>query len=160
MIHDFDVVIAGGGPAGSSTANFLRQKQRKVLVLEREKFPRFHIGESLLPFGNDVWKALGVFEKMDARYIHKPGARFIHEESGTDFTYYFDSAIRPGRPYAFQVKRAEFDQMLLDHAASLGAEVRQETHVDDVQFTDHGVRVTATGTKGRTYQVMAPLFVD
>ena len=122
MNFDFDVVIAGGGPAGSSTANFLRQKDRSVLVLEREKFPRFHIGESMLPFANDIWKELGVFEKMDASYIHKPGAQFIHEESGAEFTYYFDTAIRPGRPYAFQVKRAEFDKMLLDHAASLGAD--------------------------------------
>jgi flavin-dependent dehydrogenase len=160
MKHEYDVVIAGGGPAGSSTANFLCQRGRRVLVLERERFPRFHIGESMLPFSNDIWKELGVFDKMDATYIHKPGARFIHEESGTDFTYYFDSAIRPGRPYAFQVKRAEFDQMLLDHAASLGAEVRQETRVEDVQFDEDGVTVSATGSDGCTYQVTAPLFVD
>ena len=64
MRYDFDVIIAGGGPAGSSTANYLRQRGRSVLVLEREKFPRFHIGESLLPFGNDIWKELGVFEAM------------------------------------------------------------------------------------------------
>jgi flavin-dependent dehydrogenase len=159
MNYDFDVVVAGGGPAGSSTANFLRQKNRSVLVLEREKFPRFHIGESLLPFGNDMWKALGVFEKMDALYIHKPGARFIHEESGADFTYYFDTSIRPGRPYAFQVKRADFDKMLLDHAASLGAVVRQETRVEDVEFRADGVVVSAA-SNGSTYQVRAPLFVD
>jgi flavin-dependent dehydrogenase len=159
MKYDFDAVIAGGGPAGSSTANFLRQRNRSVLVLEREKFPRFHIGESLLPFGNDVWKELGVFEKMDATYIHKPGARFIHEESGADFTYYFDTAIRPGRPYAFQVKRAEFDKMLLEHAESLGAVVRQETRVEDVEFGSDGVTVRALGPDGR-YAVTAPIFVD
>jgi flavin-dependent dehydrogenase len=158
--YDFDVIIAGGGPAGSSTANFLQQKGRRALVLERERFPRFHIGESLLPFANDVWKELGVFDKMDARYIHKPGARFIHEESGADFTYYFDTAIRPGRPYAFQVKRGEFDQMLLDHAASLGAEVRQQTEVRDVAFATDGVTVSAVGEGGQAYTVRAPVFVD
>src|SRR6185295_16417288 len=109
MKYQYDVIVAGGGPAGSSTANFLRQRNRSVLVLEREKFPRFHIGESLLPFCNDVWKDLGVYEKMETSYIRKPGAVFVHEESGAQFTYYVDTAIRPGRPWAFQVKRSEFD---------------------------------------------------
>ena len=103
-----------------------------MLVIEREKFPRFHIGESMLPFSNDIWKELGVYDQLDATYIHKPGARFIHEESGADFTYYFDTAIRPGRPYAFQVKRADFDKLLLDRAVELGAELREETRVEEV----------------------------
>jgi flavin-dependent dehydrogenase len=160
MHYDFDVVVAGGGPAGSSTANFLRQRRRRVLVLEREKFPRFHIGESLLPFGNEVWRELGVLEKMDALYIHKPGAKFIHEESGAAFTYYFDQAIRPDNPYAYQVKRADFDKMLLDHAASLGADVRDQTAVEDVTFSADGVTVRAAAVDGKRYQVSAPLFVD
>jgi flavin-dependent dehydrogenase len=159
MNYDYDVLVAGGGPAGSSTANFLRQKNRSVLVLEREKFPRFHIGESMLPFSNDIWKELGVYELMDANYIHKPGARFIHEESGADFTYYFDTSIRPGRPYAFQVKRAEFDKMLLDKAASLGAVVREETKVEDVSFHGDGVIVKAV-SDGKRFEVRAPMFVD
>jgi flavin-dependent dehydrogenase len=160
MNYDFDAIIAGGGPAGSSTANYLRQKGRSVLVLEREKFPRFHIGESLLPFGNDIWRELGVYEQMNASFIHKPGAHFIHEESGAEFTYYFDTAIRPGRPYAFQVKRADFDQMLLRRAAELGAVVREETKVQDVQFLADGVTVSAVGPDGAAYQVSAPIFVD
>jgi flavin-dependent dehydrogenase len=159
MKFDFDVIVAGGGPAGSTTANFLRQKKRTVLVLEREQFPRFHIGESLLPFGNEIWRELGVLEKMDARYIHKPGAKFIHEESGAEFTYYFDNAIRGGHPYAFQVKRADFDTMLLEHAQSLGADVRQQTLVEDVHFDSDGVTVRARGSDG-SYTVRAPVFVD
>src|SRR5438105_6495822 len=98
MNHDFDVVVAGGGPAGSSTANFLRQKKRSVLVLEREKFPRFHIGESMLPFSNDVWRELGVFEKMDAQYFHKPGAKFIHEESAPSSPTTSTSRSAPATP--------------------------------------------------------------
>ncbi len=160
MNEAFDVVIAGGGPAGSSSANYLRQKGRTVLVLEREKFPRFHLGESLLPFGNDIWKELGVFDQMNERFIHKPGARFIHEESGAEFTYYFDTAIRGGRPYAFQVKREEFDLMLLDRARELGAVVREETKVTDVKFNPDGVVVSAVGKDGVAYQVSAPLFMD
>ena len=160
MNHEFDVVVAGGGPAGSSTANFLRQRGRTVLVLEREEFPRFHIGESMLPFANDVWRELGVFDKLDAQYIHKPGAKFVHEESGAEFTYCFDQSIRPGNPYAYQVKRADFDKMLLDHAASLGAEVRQKTRVDDVAFAADGVTVHASGPDGAAYAVRAAVFVD
>ncbi len=158
-MFDFDVIIAGGGPGGSSTANFLRQKKRSVLVLERARFPRFHIGESMLPFSNDIWRELGVFEKMNERYIHKPGAKFIHEESGAEFTYYFDSAISPGRPYAFQVKRAEFDQMLLEHAESLGAEVRQESKVERVDFNPDGV-IVHVSAGDKKYSVTAPMFVD
>ena len=159
MDHDYDVIIAGGGPAGSSTANFLRQKGRTVLVLEREKFPRFHIGESLLPFANDVWKELGVLDAMDQMFIHKPGALFVHEESGAEFTYYFDTAIRPGRPYAFQVKRAELDQLLLDKARSLGADVREQHKVLDVSFLDEGVVVSALGPEG-ALEARAAMFVD
>jgi flavin-dependent dehydrogenase len=159
MKFDCDVIIAGGGPAGSSTANFLRQKNRSVIVLERETFPRFHIGESMLPFSNDIWRELGVFEKIDARYQHKPGAKFIHEESGAEFTYYFDDAIRGGNPYAFQVKRADFDDMLLRHAESLGADVREASSVDDVRIDGGGVTVDVS--KGDTrYQLRAPMFVD
>ena len=77
MMEEFDVIVAGGGPAGSSMANFLRQRGRSVLVLEREQFPRFHIGESLLPFANDIWKELGVFETMDAA-LHPQARREVH----------------------------------------------------------------------------------
>jgi flavin-dependent dehydrogenase len=160
MKHDFDVVVAGGGPGGSSAANFLRQRGRSVLVLERARFPRFHVGESLLPLGNDLWRALGVFDELERRFLRKPGACFIHEESGAALTYYFEDAIRPGNPYAFQVKRAEFDQLLLDHARSLGAEVREETKVEDVTFSPDGIVARCAGADGRSYDVSAAVFVD
>src|SRR6478672_9556250 len=105
MDTNFDVIVAGGGPAGSSVANFLRQKGRSVLVLEREKFPRFHIGESLLPFANDVWKELGVYEHIDldtdirSLISVQPNAwwfRTAHHELG--HAYYFMSSSRPEVP--------------------------------------------------------------
>jgi flavin-dependent dehydrogenase len=159
MMEEFDVIVAGAGPAGSSVANLLRQRGRSVLVLERARFPRFHIGESLLPFANDLWKELGVFETMNQRFLHKPGAKFVHEESGEVFTYYFDTAIRPGRPYAFQVKRAEFDLMLLERAVELGAVIRQETSVFDVRVVSDGVVVTCCQGE-HEYQVRGRMFVD
>ena len=76
MTHDFDVVIAGGGPAGSSVAKLLRQKGRSVLVLERDRFPRFHIGESLLPMGTPILEALGVLDRVHAIGVVKRGADF------------------------------------------------------------------------------------
>lgn len=160
----YDAIVAGGGPAGSSTAAFLRQRGRRVLLLEREQFPRFHLGESLLPFASDLFKELGVFEEIDGRYLHKPGARVVHEESGTAFTYYFDTAIRGGRPYAYQVPRADFDHLLLKNAERLGAEVREQTEVRDVVF--HPDRVTVQAREApscgreRTYTEEAAMFVD
>ena len=169
----YDAIVAGGGPAGSTTAAFLRKRGRTVLVLERERFPRFHLGESMLPFSNDLFAELGVLEEIDRRYIHKPGARIIDEASGATFTYYFDTAIRDGRPYAYQVPRADFDQLLLDNARRLGAEVREEAEVREVAFLPDRVRVRVRpspspsepggekrGDGGGEYTVEALMFVD
>ena len=116
-----------------------------------ERFPRFHLGESLLPFGNDLYRELGVFDEIDGRFIHKPGARFIHEDSGQSFTYYFDTAIEAGRPYAYQVPRAEFDKLLLDNSRRLGAEVREETTVRKLRVLPGHVEVDAAGPDGAEY---------
>lgn len=156
----YDVIIAGGGPAGSSTANYLAQCGRSVLVLEREQFPRFHVGESLLPYSNAHWEALGVLAAMEARFQHKPGARFVDEGSGAHFTYYFDSAVRPGPTHAFHVKRAEFDQLLLERAREVGVEVREQTLVTNVEVEPDRVRVRAKGPDGAAYAVEGRMFVD
>ncbi len=159
MRFDYDVIIAGGGPAGSSTANFLRQRGRSVLLLEKEKFPRFHIGESLLPFSNEIWSELGVLDDLKAHMMHKPGAHFVNEETGVEFTYYFKDAIRGDYPHAFQVKRAIFDKLLLDRARVVGAEVRESTRVRDVRIATNGVTVDFVGPSG-SGSATAPLFVD
>ncbi len=167
-----DVIVAGGGPAGSATASFLRKHGRSVLLLERERFPRFHIGESLLPFAKDLWEELGVLEEIDRRFIHKPGARFIHNESGEEFTYYFNNAVRPGCPYAYEVQRGEFDDLLLHNARKLGAEVHEESEVRDVVFHPErhsaspgaidgpGVSVRVQPKDGDEYTALAQVFVD
>ena len=156
----YDVIVAGGGPAGSTTASYLRKRGRSVLVLEKEQFPRFHIGESLLPFCGEIWDELELSAEMARRFIVKPGARFIHNESGAEFTYYFASAIRPDHPFAYEVQRSEFDQMLLDNSARLGAEVRYRTEVRDVEFRPDRVQVTARREDGSEYQVDSQMFVD
>lgn len=158
--HDVDVIVAGGGPAGSTTASFLRRLGRSVLVLEREQFPRFHIGESLLPCAGDIWDELGLKDEMHRRFIVKPAARFIHNESRSEFTYYFANAIRPDYPYAYEVPRDEFDHMLLERSRELGADVRYQHEVRDMDVQADGVRVQVQPNDGAAYSVRAQVFVD
>ena len=157
---NYDVIVAGGGPAGSTTASFLRMRGLRVLVLEREQFPRFHIGESLLPCAGEIWDELGLADRLRERFILKPAARFIHNESGAEFTYYFKNAVRPDHPYAYEVQRDEFDQMLLERSMELGAEVRYKSEVREVDFPARGVQVTVREEGGRTYTERARFFVD
>ena len=158
--NSFDVIVAGGGPAGSTTASFLRMLGRSVVVLEKERFPRFHLGESLLPCGGEVWDELGISDEMKQRYILKPGARFIHNESGLTQTYYFEEAIRPDHPFAYEVPRADFDNLLLRRSEALGAVVREETLVRDVHFDADGVSVTLRDQDGQSESLRAKMFVD
>lgn len=158
--YDVDVVVAGGGPAGSTTASFLRRHGRSVLVLEREQFPRFHIGESLLPCAGEIWDELGLKEEMQRRFIVKPAARFIHNESGEQFTYYFSEAIRPDYPYAYEVPRDEFDHLLLERSRELGADVRYQHEVRDVSVQSDAAVVDVRAADGSTYTVRAQMFVD
>jgi len=157
----YDAVIIGGGPGGSTVATLLARAGRKVLVVEREKFPRFHVGESLLPFSLPIFDRLGVHEKIRAAgYMEKYGAFFWNEDNGTTRPVVFAEARDPRHPKAYQVKRADFDDLLLKHAASCGAEVREETAVEDVLFEGNravGVRVkSANGSE----DIRAKIVVD
>lgn len=124
----FDVAIAGGGPSGSVCAATLVQRGLRVLVLEKTKFPRFHLGESLLPNSLPVLAAIGALPEIEARFIWKYGARF-HDDQGpkrrTD-RFEFANAWHAELDHAFQVPRGEFDQLLLEHARNAGADVREE----------------------------------
>jgi flavin-dependent dehydrogenase len=133
MPEVYDAVVIGGGPGGSTVATALSRAGRSVLVLEREKFPRFHVGESLLPYSLPILDRLGVHEKVRAAgYQQKYGAFFWNESNGTTRPVVFADARNPNHPMAYQVKRADFDDLLLRHSASCGAEVREETAVEDV----------------------------
>ena len=122
----YDTIIIGGGPGGSTAGTYLAMAGQKVLVLEKEVFPRFHIGESLLPFGNDVLKETGVWPKIEAAgFQPKYGAEFFVGNGSRWQRFWFARGLVPGYGQTFQVERAQFDQVLLDHAASCGCEVRQ-----------------------------------
>jgi len=136
----YDVAIIGGGPAGSTAATLLARAGRRVVVFEREKFPRFHIGESLLPFSMKAFKRMDLLDKFEkAGFLRKYGGEFFSACGNDGVKFYFKDAYRSQTDHSFQVTRAEFDKLLLDHAAESGAEIRNQTTVEQVNFEKDGV---------------------
>src|SRR5436189_5716892 len=139
----YDAAIVGGGPAGSTAAALLARAGRRVVVFEREKFPRFHIGESLLPFSMNAFTRLGLHEKfLSAGFIKKYGGEIRGACSDTGTKFYFKDGYRSQTDHAYQVTRGDFDKVLLDHAAESGAEVHEETSVNRVEFSADGVSLS------------------
>ena len=130
----YDVAIIGGGPAGSTAATLLSKAGRRVIVLERDKFPRFHIGESLLPFSMQTFTRLGLQEKLRAGFLEKFGGEIAEAGGEKAAKFYFKDGFGSRTDRSYQVTRSKFDKMLLDHAAESGAEVREETCVDERRF--------------------------
>lgn len=130
----YEVIVVGGGPGGSTLGSCLARLGRDVLVLERERFPRFHIGESLLPKSREIFRKLDLEATLDQHFLRKYGARFIDAESGRASAYPFADAFDSQYEYAYEVSRDEFDLLLLEHSAKLGAEVRQRWEVSEIVF--------------------------
>ncbi len=136
-------VVIGGGPAGSTAAALLAKAGRKVLVLERDTFPRFHVGESLIPYGNDVLRELGLWDKLErGGFMPKRGAEFTLGNAAGRQRFYFARNLPAGYGQTFQVERARFDQLLLEHAAEQGAVVRQQAKVAEIAVDRAGARVS------------------
>lgn len=144
-----DVIIVGGGPAGSTAGALLAHEGLDVLVIEREKFPRFHIGESLLPIDLPVFERLG-FSPKGLPSVYKSGADFLNERSGEFGRFAFSEGLEGTPSHAWQVERSVFDHGLLERARALGAEVREETRVTDIRIGTDGVEVDSTGQRSGT----------
>lgn len=132
-----DVIVIGGGPAGTTAATLLAQQGLTVTLLERERFPRFQIGESLLPYNNDLFTRLGVTDQLvKGDFFPKYGAYFVTGDGAIGYRFRFDQRLRDPYRRSFQVKRAEFDHLLLRNAEKHGVDVRQETAVTSVDLSD------------------------
>jgi flavin-dependent dehydrogenase len=157
----YDVAIIGGGPAGSTAATLLARAGRRVVMLERDKFPRFHIGESLLPFSMKAFTRMNLHEKfLRAGFMKKYGGEFFSACCDKGIKFYFEDAYQSKTDHSYQVTRADFDKLLLDHAAENGAEVREETSVESVDFSDDYVDLSLKAKDATTGKIRARYLID
>lgn len=147
---DFDVIVIGGGPGGSSAAAYARKNNLRTLLVEKLEFPRFRIGESMLPTVNAILRETGAWPKIEAAgFIPKYGALFYLANGPGEKEVDFRNSLVPGLESTVQVERAKFDAILLDHARSLGAEVRMQTTVRGLVSDGEGNRVDIESPAGK-----------
>lgn len=158
---DCDVLVIGGGPGGSSAAAFARLRGLSVCLAERDQFPRFHIGESLLPMGNAVLRASGAWPKIEsAGFVRKYGAEFMLADGSAVKEVVFANGSIPGLDWTFQVERSRFDSILLEHARSLGADVRMGATVRALSPSRDSVTATLARKDGPDASITARWVVD
>jgi FADH2-dependent halogenase len=158
---DYDVIIIGCGPGGSSAATFLARAGRRVLVLEKEIFPRFHIGESLLPCNQTILREMGVLPELQkSDFPRKFGAQFCLGNGTINTRFIFGDGKFNREPETFQVERARFDHILLKHARSCGAEIREGWQVTRFTPAEDSVTVEANSPDGQPQKFTAKYLID
>jgi len=155
-----DVIVVGGGPAGSTAATLLARRGWSVVLLERDRHPRFHIGESLLPMNLPILARLGVLEATGSIGVLKRGADFPAPTPEGYNVFRFERALDDSGTHAYQVRRDEFDQLLFDNASAAGAQSFQERRVARVEITRDGVAVEGDGADGGAFRCRARYLVD
>src|SRR4028118_1958316 len=155
----YDVIVIGGGPAGSTAAALLAEKGRDVLLLEKERFPRYHIGESLMPFCYFTFQRLGVVDWIkNSAFPKKYSVQFVREDGMISQPFYFFQHLEHDASTTWQVERSDLDLMLLNNARTKGADVREETPVTRL-LKENGavVGVEVKGHNGEPQKFRAPL---
>lgn len=156
-----DVLVVGSGPAGSAISALLAEKGWNVHVLEKDRHPRFHIGESLLPHSLPMLKRLGVLSEVEKIGITKYGAEVVSPYHERSRMLYFAKALDGSQPFAYEVKRAEFDKILFDNAVGKGAHVHEGVRAKHVDFRRGGTHlVQAEDQTGQTLTYEARFLVD
>lgn len=157
-----DVIVIGGGPAGSTAAAVLASKGRRVVLLEKERFPRYHVGESLMPFCYFTLERIGVLARVQAAsFPRKYAVQFVSPGGKVSQPFYFSQHRDHPSSQTWQVPRAEFDRILLDNAREKGTRVLEETTVADLILENGAVAgVRATGSAGERLEFRAPLTID
>lgn len=154
-----DVLVIGGGPGGSTISALLAQKGWHVVVLEKVHRPCFHIGESLLPMNLPLLEQLGILEEVHRIGVIKNGAEFNAAEADEPVTFYFSQALDKNHPYAYEVRRSEFDHILLKNSAAKGAQVLEGVTVTDVAFLKGQTSLVTAETKDGAKQCWETRFV-
>ncbi|MGI9303130.1 MAG: NAD(P)/FAD-dependent oxidoreductase [Gammaproteobacteria bacterium] len=157
-----DVVVIGGGPGGSTIATLLAKKGWRVTLLEKDRHPRFHIGESLLPMNLPLLERLGVLDQVREIGVQKNGAEFAsYQDADKCETIYFADALDKSHPYAFQVERAGFDKLLFDNAGAQGVTAREGVRVIDVALREDATkRATVVNENGARETLETRFIVD
>ena len=157
----YDAIVVGGGPGGSTAATMLAKAGKKVLLLEKERFPRFHIGESLLPYNNRIFEAMGILPKLEKEgFPLKYGAQFHLGNASKALKLIFRNGCFTKYIKSFQVERSVFDHLLLKHAAESGAQVREGWTVNGFSNRDGEVSVRARDETGIAHTLSARFLVD
>src|SRR6266536_1813209 len=160
--NNYDVIVMGGGPAGSTVASILEREGRSVVLFEKEVFPRHHIGESLMTDTYRTFQRMGLLEKLkESPFVRKYSVQFANHAGKESRPFYFFEAVHHESAVTWQVTRAVFDQMLIEHAAEQGAAIHQGVRVTQVLFEgDKAVGVEVQMSDGSRQSFYAKVVVD
>ncbi len=161
MKPDCDVLVVGGGPAGATAAALLAERGHRVILVEKDRHPRFHIGESLLPHNLPLLDKLGIRAAVEETSMPKYGIEFVSPFHGKKVTYNFARALDKSLPYSFQVRRSTFDHILLKNAGAKGAEIIEDCRVTKIDFPENGhPRIEGRDADGAARRWTAAFVVD
>jgi len=157
-----DILIIGGGPAGSTAGTLLAREGHQVTLLEKARFPREHVGESLLPFCFELFQSLGVLDQFKSMFVRKPSVRFLSCDGTSATNWCFNEVIKDDSFLSFHVDRKIFDERLLNNARTHGVDVQEETKVTNVRFDEAAdcVEVTSRQGNGGSQKQRARFLID